>query len=237
MRKVYALLIVALLVVLTACSAEPTPPPSPTLPPTATMVPEPTATATATPVPYDLSVLVLDAESNPIEGAAIKLADFEDIEQISDTGGEAVFNNLPNADLLLQISAQGYLAQEQASSLERGANQITVTMERDPFGILPADILNEGETILFLEDFQDGDDDPVEPYNEFRRSIFELYQKKNNDYGEVWKQMRYGSIIDIIYAKLLRVIEAENRNEKINQEEFKDIANYSVFASILQLDL
>ena len=84
---------------------------------------------------------------------------------------------------------------------------------------------------------ESGYDDPVETYNDFRRSIFELYQKKNNDYGEVWKQMRYGSIIDIIYAKLLRVIEAENRNEKINQEEFKDIANYSVFASILQLDL
>lgn len=84
---------------------------------------------------------------------------------------------------------------------------------------------------------ESGYDDPVKTYNDFRRSIFELYQKKNNDYGEVWKQMRYGSIIDIIYAKLLRVIEAENRNEKINQEEFKDIANYSVFASILQLDL
>lgn len=90
---------------------------------------------------------------------------------------------------------------------------------------------------IMIEDNQELVIDPINHYEIIQESIFELMKIKNNDYGEVWRQMRYGSILDVIYSKLLRVIKQEKNDNEINLEEFKDIANYSIFASIFQLDL
>jgi hypothetical protein len=45
---------------------------------------------------------------------------------------------------------------EVSETIERGPNQISITLERDPFGLLPGEACAEGETLVYIEDFQDG---------------------------------------------------------------------------------
>lgn len=66
----------------------------------------------------------------------------------------------------------------------------------------------------------------------------ELMQKKNHDYGEVWREMRISSIIDVILAKLYRLRQMEMIHGQVQVSEppinsYFDIINYSVFCLIL----
>lgn len=68
----------------------------------------------------------------------------------------------------------------------------------------------------------------------------DLMQRKNHDYGEAWRDMRVGSLVDMILTKLLRVKQIEDNNGTTLVSEgidanFLDILNYGVFAMI-QLD-
>ena len=126
---------------------------------TATPVPTatPTLTLTPTPIPYDLMVKVTDLDSNPVVGASVAFPESGDDNPVSaDEGGLVVWTNLDGEDGSLSISAQGYLPAEQALSLERGPNEVTVALERDPYGLLPSEACAPGETLAYAEDFQDG---------------------------------------------------------------------------------
>ena len=66
---------------------------------------------------------------------------------------------------------------------------------------------------------------------------FDLHQKKNHDYGEAWREMRIGSMTDIILMKLLRVKQIEDNQGKTLVSEgvkanYQDMINYSVFCLI-----
>ncbi|MEL6971917.1 MAG: DUF1599 domain-containing protein [Bacteroidota bacterium] len=66
----------------------------------------------------------------------------------------------------------------------------------------------------------------------------DLLQKKNHDYGEVWRELRLSSITDLILAKLLRIRQIEENNGETVASEgqegnYRDIINYAVFALIL----
>lgn len=129
---------------MTASAWTPTPPP-------------PTPTPTATPVPYDLTAKVLDESDAPIAGADILFpqSGSEGIFK-SDEAGQFKWSNLPGPDAQLSASAQGYLPGEQTGTLQRGPNDLQVTLKRDPFGLLAADACAPGEKLLYVEDFQDG---------------------------------------------------------------------------------
>ena len=64
-----------------------------------------------------------------------------------------------------------------------------------------------------------------------------LLEKKNHDYGEVWREMRLSSITDLILAKLLRIKQIED-NEGLTrlsegvEANYYDIINYAIFALI-----
>ncbi len=65
-----------------------------------------------------------------------------------------------------------------------------------------------------------------------------LMQKKNHDYGEAWREMRVGSLVDLIYMKLLRIKQIEdNKGQTLISEGvdagYQDIINYAAFALIL----
>jgi hypothetical protein len=65
-----------------------------------------------------------------------------------------------------------------------------------------------------------------------------LLQRKNHDYGEVWRELRLTSITDLILAKLLRVRQIEDNQGKTlisegQEGNYRDIINYAVFALIL----
>jgi hypothetical protein len=64
-----------------------------------------------------------------------------------------------------------------------------------------------------------------------------LMLDKNHDYGEAWRDMRVGSLTDLILMKLFRVKQIEdNQGNTLVSEgvdaNYHDIINYSVFALI-----
>lgn len=69
-------------------------------------------------------------------------------------------------------------------------------------------------------------------------SVRQLMIAKNHDYGEAWRDMRIGSITDLILMKLLRIRQIEENKGKTLASEgldanYADIANYAIFALIL----
>ncbi len=76
-------------------------------------------------------------------------------------------------------------------------------------------------------------------YDKVVSDAFALLLKKNHDYDECWREMRFSSIIDIILMKLLRIKKIEDNGGKAIiseniQSGFIDIINYSIFAFIQQ---
>ena len=132
---------------MTASAWTPTPKPTNTPPPT----------PTATPLPYDLTITVTDTNGQPIAGAFVIFPESgSDKPVVTDDAGHAVWTNLDGSNVSLTVTAQGYFKGEQGAALERGPNEVTVTLERDPFGLLPSDACGADETLLYAEDFQDG---------------------------------------------------------------------------------
>ncbi len=120
--------------------------------------PTPQPSSTPTPIPYDLTVSIVDEASIPIAGASIIFPESGNAEPIIvDTTGKFTWMNLPDASATLKVSAQGYLPVEQSITLERGLSELSITLRRDPFGLLPSTACAAGETLLYLEDFQDGE--------------------------------------------------------------------------------
>ena len=66
-----------------------------------------------------------------------------------------------------------------------------------------------------------------------------LLEKKNHDYGEIWRDMRVSSLVDIILMKLMRIKQIEDNAGKTLVSEgvkggYQDMINYAVFALIQQ---
>ncbi|MGD0711650.1 MAG: DUF1599 domain-containing protein [Bacteroidales bacterium] len=64
-----------------------------------------------------------------------------------------------------------------------------------------------------------------------------LMEDKNHDYGEAWRDMRIGSLTDIILMKLLRTKQIEDNDGKTFISEgvdanYFDMINYAIFALI-----
>jgi len=129
---------------------------TPTPAPTSTPLPTPTST----PIPYDLTVTVSDADGNPIAGAVVMLTELGDEDEMAsqdtDTGGQVSWANLPGETVTLSVQGQGYFSGDLSETIERGHNDIPLSLERDPFGLLPSEACAPGETPLLIEDFQDG---------------------------------------------------------------------------------
>ncbi len=83
------------------------------------------------------------------------------------------------------------------------------------------------------------DVETLEPmYDQKVEETLGLLMNKNHDYGEAWREMRVGSMTDIILMKLLRVKQIEdNAGETLISEgvdaNYQDMINYAVFCLIL----
>jgi len=123
---------------------------------TPTPMPTVTPTFTPTPIPYDLTVKITNQDGNPVPGAGVSLPESGDDKAINtDEAGHFTWNALSGESGTLNITAQGYLPLQQAITLERGPNEVVVALERDPYGVLPSDACAAGETLLYVDDFQD----------------------------------------------------------------------------------
>jgi hypothetical protein len=122
--------------------------------------PTPPPTATPTPVPYDVNVSIVDESGAPIAGANIVFPESGNGEPVqSDEQGKFSWTNLAGEAATFKLSAQGYLPAEQTVTLQRGANQVSIALKRDPFAFLPSNACVAGESLLYMEDFQDGQTD------------------------------------------------------------------------------
>lgn len=120
----------------------------------------PKSTATSTPIPYNLFLNVVDEEGNAIKGGMVSVVELEDTRiQSLDDAGQIIWNDFPKENATLKIVVQGYLSAYKEITLERGENLISVTLERDPFGLLVSDKVEEDEEeVIFFEDFQTGEE-------------------------------------------------------------------------------
>ena len=74
-------------------------------------------------------------------------------------------------------------------------------------------------------------------YDAFIQKGRDLMEKKNHDYGEVWREMRISSMTDLIYQKILRTKQIEDNEGKTLVSEgleanYFDMLNYAVFCLI-----
>ena len=74
-------------------------------------------------------------------------------------------------------------------------------------------------------------------YDDFIKKARNLMEKKNHDYGEVWRDMRISSMTDLIYQKILRTKQIEDNEGKTIVSEgleanYFDMLNYAVFCLI-----
>lgn len=65
----------------------------------------------------------------------------------------------------------------------------------------------------------------------------QLFQDKNHDYGEIWRNMRISSYTDLILMKIYRIKQIEDHQGLVVASEgvdanYMDIINYCVFALI-----
>jgi len=77
-------------------------------------------------------------------------------------------------------------------------------------------------------------------YDNYVNAAKELMLNKNHDYGEAWRNMRLGSLTDIILMKLMRIKQIEDNQGKTFFSEgidanYYDIINYAAFA-LIKLD-
>jgi hypothetical protein len=131
-----------------------TPVPTETPLPTATDTPAPTETL----FPYSITITVVDTEGNPIPDAQLNMEENPQYQQVTNKEGVVTWDDLPGDSVIIKVRAQGYLPAEIDQTISRGDNDVTTTLERDPYGLLPSEILEEGESVVFIEDFQDGEE-------------------------------------------------------------------------------
>ena len=64
-----------------------------------------------------------------------------------------------------------------------------------------------------------------------------MFEVKNHDYGEIWREMRISSYTDLILMKILRIKQIEDNDGMLLASEgvdgnYMDIINYCAFALI-----
>ena len=80
-------------------------------------------------------------------------------------------------------------------------------------------------------------DRAMELYDKHLNRAARLMLDKNHDYGEAWRMMRVGSMVDLILMKLRRIKQIEDNRGKTLVSEgveggYMDIVNYSLFCLI-----
>jgi hypothetical protein len=140
---------------------------------------------------------------------------------------------------LPSITDQIYIKAQRIRSIQdKGVQQVDESISSEFVGII-----NYCVIALMQMEFKDNEEleIPAEKvsilYEKHISETLALLMKKNHDYGEAWREMRVGSMTDIILMKLLRVKQIEDNQGKTRISEgvdanYQDMINYSVFALI-----
>lgn len=85
-------------------------------------------------------------------------------------------------------------------------------------------------------------EEAIKRYDAAADETLTLMLKKNNDYGEAWRQMRLSSLTDMILVKIQRLKQIEDNKGLTEISEgpaanYMDIINYAMFALIKLAEL
>ena len=101
-------------------------------------------------------------------------------------------------------------------------------------------IINYGVTAIiqarlgFADAIDMSNDEAIKQYDKVLNEAKELMLRKNHDYGEAWREMSKEGIVDMIFAKIIRIktiLEHEGKtiaSEGVEGNYF-DIINYAIF--------
>ena len=71
--------------------------------------------------------------------------DYQDAVKVTDENGMITWTNLPDENASFSVNASGYYTKDSAMTVQNGPNEVTVTLEADPLGLLPAAACAAGE--------------------------------------------------------------------------------------------
>jgi hypothetical protein len=115
-----------------------------------------------------------------------------------------------------------------------GKQMVEDSLEGDFIGALNYSILTIEK--LNMDKFT-GKRTPAKIFDHWSDVAFELFQKKNHDYGEAWRDMRISSMTDLSLAKVIRIKQMEDPKGSEVSEGYEagllDIINYVAFCLIL----
>jgi hypothetical protein len=121
---------------------------------------------------------------------------------------------------------------------EQGITKVDEGVEPEYIGIINYCIMALIQHRLAGDDRQELAADEVnELYDQEVSVTRDLFENKNHDYGEIWRDMRISSYTDLILMKILRIKQIEDNQGLLLASEgvdanYMDIINYSIFALI-----
>jgi len=141
------------------------------------------------------------------------------------------------------ITDQVYIKAQRIRSIDtKGAQKIDEGIRSEFIGIVNYSIIALIQLELGAVDTQENipQTEGETLFNTYIQAAKELMLNKNHDYGEAWRNMRLGSLTDIILMKLMRVKQIEDNQGKTFISEgidanYYDIINYAAFA-LIKLD-
>lgn len=120
----------------------------------------------------------------------------------------------------------------------QGENWVGESIEDEFVGIINYGLISLIQLELGVVDVPDLDAaSALDLYDKMVERTCALMDKKNHDYGEVWRQMRVSSIVDLILSKVHRTKQLEDLGGHTLVSEgidanYMDMVNYAIFALI-----
>ena len=140
---------------------------------------------------------------------------------------------------LASLTDQIYIKASRIRNIEeQGSHKVSDKIEDEYIGIINYCLLALIQSYLKDDLRQDIPSEELETlYSKFVSTARDLFEIKNHDYGEIWRDMRISSYTDLILMKILRIKQIEDHKGQLLSSEgvdanYLDIINYSVFALI-----
>ena len=140
---------------------------------------------------------------------------------------------------LSSLTDQIYIKASRIRNIEeQGTKKVGDSIEDEYVGIINYCLLALIQFHLKDDPRQDIPADELEQlYDKFVSQSRKLFENKNHDYGEIWRDMRISSYTDLILMKILRIKQIEDHQGQLLVSEgidanYMDIINYCVFALI-----
>lgn len=136
------------------------------------------------------------------------------------------------------VTDQIYIKAQRIRTIQQLGARISDSVESEFIAIINYGVIGIIQLRLGCEDKPSiSKERALSLYDEIVTETFALMDNKNHDYGDVWRQMRVSSIVDLILMKIYRTKQLEDLNEGPLVSEgidanYFDMINYAIFSLI-----